>query len=873
MLSRTTPIEERSLRGLHPASLEDPKLIRQLLERAARQGTPLHRGLNAEIDLETGFIELLTENSLALRTVNFDERSNHGQVFLSFKDQNQPYFFVTRRLALSDPDRLIVELPRTIFYRERRDRSRRAPDPVAGDPRRVELTGLGEGVCEGEIQDLSPSGIALIVSVERPVPEHGRLTLRYLDGRDRGHEANLVVRSAIPAEGRAGWTRIGLARVDATLKSRIEIEYRDAFEAADLAGAESVPPNPPETSLDEPNVMRLSVPGHDGEAEELVYLVDRWGNPAGATTVLVTNGWGQTKEALLPLARTLVSTFRAHRLPIEVIRFDGIRKRGESFTDPECRAPGREAHHYVFSQGVRDIRALVRHVRESPDHGASRVIVISFSASAIEARKAVASDGGRSIDGWVSVVGSPDLQSMARSISGGVDYVGGHERGLSFGIQELLGVRVDIDRMAIDAVRHQMSFIEDSRRDLEAIEVPISWFHGRYDAWVDLDRVREVLSHGNTARRRLIVLPTGHQIKNSQQADLAFRLIAHEVALMAQQRNLVPVSPPTRVVRSLRVAESRRLPKVEADLRAFWRDYLVGRDRSVGIELLTGGSAYQTMMAQQLAALDIRSGDRIVDLGSGTGAFPLALAHDARTPDGVEVIALDYVRDALDRTRRRLEAVPGARRIRFHPLESNLDVVRHEQRIPVADQCVDRVIASLLLSYLECPELVLAEIRRILRPGGRIVISSLCRDADISRLYVESFAELQAGSAGGDLPELHTANLETVARSFLNDAARILELEDAGAFRFMDPDELSALVVGAGFEEVRVSRALGSPAQAVVLSARRSPAGDGARQTRPLACHGLRNLAPNLKFQGSGSISDSACLPTNARAMPNTGHT
>lgn len=823
MLSRSTPIVERSLRGLHPESIDDLATIRRLLERAAERRTPLHRGLNAQIDLETAFVDAVTDRSLALRTVNFDRRAIHGQLFLSFEDDDRPYFFATRRLALADGDRLIVEMPRTMFYRERRDRSRRIPDPSAGDPRRVELAGLGEGSFEGEIQDVSPSGLSLLVPFDASARKPGMLTVRYLDGRDRGREASLELRSATPAAGRAGWTRLGLVRADATPRALIDVEVRDSLEAADLADAEPVRDLPPETPPAEPRVMRVLAPGAHGEPEELVCLVDGFGDPAGATAVVMVNGWGQAKEALCPLARTLVSTFRAHGRPIEVVRFDGIRKRGESYTDPECRVPGRESQHYVFSQGVRDIERLVRHLRESPEHGARRVIVVSFSAAAIEARKAVARDAGRGIDGWVSVVGSPDLQSMARSISGGVDYVGGHERGLSFGIQELLGVRVDIDRIAVDAARHQMSFIEDSRRDLEAIDVPITWFHGRYDAWVDLARVRDVLSCGDTRKRRLFVLPTGHQIKSSRQADQSFRLIAREVGRMALGRDLVPVSPPSRVVRHLRVAESRRLPRIDTDLQAFWRDYLMGRDRSLGIELLTAGSAYRAMMATQLAALDVRSGDRIADLGSGTGAFALALARDAGTPDGVEVVALDYVRDALGRARGRLDALPGEPRIALHALETDLDVVHHEQRIPLADRSVDRVIASLLLSYLECPELVLAEIHRILRPGGRIVISSLCRDADISRLYVESFAELQAGSAGGDLPELRGANLGAVARNFLNDAARILELEDVGAFHFLDPEELAEMVGRAGFEEIRVERALGSPAQAVVLAARRPP--------------------------------------------------
>jgi SAM-dependent methyltransferase len=129
------------------------------------------------------------------------------------------------------------------------------------------------------------------------------------------------------------------------------------------------------------------------------------------------------------------------------------------------------------------------------------------------------------------------------------------------------------------------------------------------------------------------------------------------------------------------------------------------------------------------------------------------------------------------------------------------------------------VLASLLLSYLEHPELLLMEIHRLLRPGGRLVISSLSKDADISRLYTESAAELTLGLAHRALPGLQPSQLRTALRNFLNDASKVLELEDAGAFQFWEAAELIELVTRFGFEKIDVRKSLGNPPQAILVSA------------------------------------------------------
>lgn len=815
MWGRSTPIVEASLRRLHPDCIEDPERICGLLQQAQHDSAVFHRGLNARVDLETALLETVHPDRLIFRAFNFEPRNTEGQIFLNFSVRERPYFFSAERLVPFVGGRLEISMPATVFFGERRDRGRQQLESGAQGAWKVRLEDGSGGTRLGHVQNLSPSGMGVLVEGPPFSEEVRPLTVRFLDGPEVGTARELELRHQGPAEGQQGWLRIGLSRSVSPEQAPIDVEHREEI----LEGPDSseLSPDAPDLVSPESRVIRL----HNERDEEIVALLDGWGDPRGAVGVVLPNGWGQTKEALLPLARTLVSSFRNSNEPIVVLRYDGVRRRGESHNDPQCRLPGRGDEHFVFSQGVRDLQTVVEHLRRDREFGVSKLVVVSFSAAAIEVRKALALDQSHYINGWVSVVGSPDLQSMTRAISGGVDFVGGVERGLSFGKQELLGVRVDIDRIGADAAEHSMSFLEDSRRDMSQIRVPITWFHGRYDAWVDLDRVRDILSHGDTGQRRLVVLPTGHQLRSSEQARQAFAGITREVSRMTNGRELESVIPDPSELRRLRAIEFGRVPKMSLDLQAFWRDYLIGRDRSLGIELLTASSAYQALMRTQIDMLALEPRQRVLDLGSGTGAFALTLKLDSDRPPGLRVTSVDYVREALSRARHRLADAGETKGLAVDHAEVDLDFLNGTRGIPLSEGSQHRVLASLLLSYLEYPEAILTEIRRVLRPGGLMVISSLCRDADISRLYFEAYAELQAGLAVHQLPELKEADLGTLARSFLNDAAKIIEFEDRGAFRFWEPEEFCKWVEDSGFEVVETRSGLGEPPQAVVLSARR----------------------------------------------------
>jgi len=408
---------------------------------------------------------------------------------------------------------------------------------------------------------------------------------------------------------------------------------------------------------------------------------------------------------------------------------------------------------------------------------------------------------------------------MMKVISGGVDYVDGYKSGVRFGLQEILGIVVDIDRAAKDAIENGLATLDDAKRDFAKIETPIVWIRGQFDAWMDRKRVESVLEIGSqVGSRRVVEVPTGHQLLSSREALETFQLIAAEVSGMVGVEALPPALPDLGDLEDRRVAERGRLPRADVRLREFWRDYLLGRNRHLGIELMHGTSRYRELMSRQIDMLGISSGDRVADLGSGTGAFPIALLAEQRAlPDLIHEI--DFVSEGLERARVRLRelGVAGSPTIQFDVVD--FDTQDGGDLLRFGAGSYDKALASLLLGYLKHPRQFLRTIRELLKPGGLIVLSNLRPDADISRIYQEGLSELCDGLVDG-VDGSDPAVLEA-ARSFLNDAARLVELEEDGRFHFFEEGELAELVADSGFAVESVERSFGDPPQAILLTARR----------------------------------------------------
>jgi|GEM_PF-1385388 len=187
-------------------------------------------------------------------------------------------------------------------------------------------------------------------------------------------------------------------------------------------------------------------------------------------------------------------------------------------------------------------------------------------------------------------------------------------------------------------------------------------------------------------------------------------------------------------------------------------------------------------------------------------------AREAAQSAGLHDGDIDHVRDLNLLARLAMGQVGPAVDLRRLPQTAAQD----GGRLPWADDSFDCVALSLVLSYLDHPEDALSEVRRILAPGGRIVVSSMRRDADSSMLFHDLLAWFQAAPDTEIIGPWSREQLADATRAFLDQAAELLRLEEEGVFRFYDAAELETTLRRAGFDSVGVEMGFGSPPQAVI---------------------------------------------------------
>ncbi|MGO1978970.1 class I SAM-dependent methyltransferase [Brachybacterium tyrofermentans] len=107
--------------------------------------------------------------------------------------------------------------------------------------------------------------------------------------------------------------------------------------------------------------------------------------------------------------------------------------------------------------------------------------------------------------------------------------------------------------------------------------------------------------------------------------------------------------------------------------------------------------------AEMVESLDVEAGDTVLDLAAGTGTSTTAIART-----GAQVVAADFSLGMMAEGRRRGAPVPF--------------VGADAQHLPFGDDSFDAAVISFGLRNVHEPKLALAEMARVVKPGGRVVV-------------------------------------------------------------------------------------------------------------------------------------------------------
>ncbi|TVR72769.1 MAG: methyltransferase domain-containing protein [Spirochaetaceae bacterium] len=685
-----------------------------------------------------------------------------------------------------------------------------------------------------------------------------------------------------------------------------------------------------------PRCVSRRVEYRNRRGQAIAALVNQVGHGENPTVIVIPPAFGKKKETLAPLAATLCFNFARAGHPIVVIRFDGINRPGESYNQTDHPARGYEMLHYRPTQGVDDMRTTLDYVYNNPDFDPARVILITSSMSSVDARKFLLSEGKR-VTAWVSLMGVAAARTTLMNVLAGTDIVANHKLNVRSGVRGMLGHLVNMDILARDLIEQKYAFLTDARFDLARIDLPVLWILGEHDHWVDPREVEDIMSVESGAPRELVQIPTGHNLRNSNDAAEAFRMITDYCAGIADA-GFSAVVPPREVVLAMVAREREAVfqPLDIGEVSAYWHSYLLGnRHDSEGYDFYDKLVEFRRFITTEAALLDPAPGQVVADIGCGTGLLAREILRRLSARGGsvgaglTEIAAFDLVPEALERAKEKCLALVAEKgnlddvslRFEVQNLEPNrflpvLDFVEHlelpvhylagrieglpdsvierwyrqgdpelgaflrgtpgaspvslpeepyarelnrasrfvrgllsvgdlqtappglpdsapappgtyrsddltfrllsfgsssvPEREDVPPRIYDAVAASLFISYILNPDYLLAELHRSMKPGGRILLSSMRPDSDVSKIFTDYIHRLDAGAE--EKPQL------AAAQAMLNEAAALFELEEDGYFRFYTGEELCALLKASGFRDVKAVTSLGEPSQAFIAT-------------------------------------------------------
>lgn len=226
------------------------------------------------------------------------------------------------------------------------------------------------------------------------------------------------------------------------------------------------------------------------------------------------------------------------------------------------------------------------------------------------------------------------------------------------------------------------------------------------------------------------------------------------------------------------------------DSDPYWRAF------SEVYPVLENAPPYWELVRDLLALMDPKPGEFWLDAGCGSGTMTGEIWR--KTGGKARVFAVDHSEVMLEHFRKRAFD-PQPRGGEIHSQVADL-----RERLPFPDCCFDGVVGNLVFSYIDAlrdgrkglDALVgcLEEVRRVLKPGGRLAWSTPKEDPSFVKIFLLSWRAWIRPRIFRDAIKLLRFAQELKRRSL------------AGQYHYLNQLEIERVMADAGFEQARVLR-------------------------------------------------------------------
>jgi ubiquinone/menaquinone biosynthesis C-methylase UbiE/alpha/beta superfamily hydrolase len=527
----------------------------------------------------------------------------------------------------------------------------------------------------------------------------------------------------------------------------------------------------------------------------------------GHGIVIIAPAYGETKENNL-----LISAYFAANQYF-CLRFDWTDHVGESDGDIFTSTLGK-------MQG--DLNAVIDYVQEKFD--GCQIGVVATSLAARVGLKLLAHCPH--LNFFICFTPVVNLQATLAMVYR-EDLIAASLKGKRYGTLNVLGFSINADNFLNDSIEGSFSDISSARADAAGISIATLFVVGQRDAWVRTSEVELIFDTISSKAKRILILPgmLHRLLENPARAKYALMETVKFVVNARDRRQRprgVISEPDENELRARELLEKDRLKEIyaysKADEQHFWKEYLGNFQYIINIH-----DFYNLLQCVYDQLGGAWSGQKILDAGCGIGNYGLFLLtkqlyrvqQDLQNLSSfpVRYFGIDFVRSAIVEAKLRMTQLLEEFREKsspttssYHILESNFVLADLDAGLPFPADFFDQICCNLVLSYVQRPKLALKEFWRVIRPGGKMLVTSLKPSADLSEVYrnfisvAESPRELEEG------------------RKLLNNAGMIKIKETRGLYHFYTKKELRDAVREAGFFRPRTLRSFGDQANVIVCS-------------------------------------------------------